>query len=78
MRNELLVKCEQAPEALNTVINMLDKNREEATQYGTDAEVQIITNAMVDLMNDAGYYGKDVWTAIQYLTGRLTAEDLGA
>ena len=71
MNNELIKDLETISEATYQVLKMLDKNREEASQYGTDAEVQIITNFMVDLMNDAGYYGKDVWTAIQYLTGRI-------
>lgn len=71
MRNEILAKIEQAPEALNTVINMLDKNLENAYDYGTDLEIEMITQLMVNLMNDYGFYGKEVNAAIQYLTGRI-------
>ncbi len=74
-RNELLKKIENISESVCQVIKMLDKNLIEALDYGTDEESTIIYRFQKELINDAGFYGKEANIAIQYLTGRLTAND---
>lgn len=74
-RNELLNRIENISESVCQVIKMLDKNLIEALDYGTDEESTIIYRFQKELINDAGFYGKEANIAIQYLTGRLTTND---
>jgi len=74
-RNKLLNKIENISEAVQQVIKMLDKNLEEALDYGTDVEVVILTDIQQTLIVEQGFNRKEANIAIQYLTGRLTAEN---
>jgi hypothetical protein len=74
-RNELLNRIENISESVQQVIKMLDKNLEESLNYGTDVEVVILTDIQKTLIVQQGFNRKEANIAIQYLTGRLTAED---
>jgi len=75
MNNEIyetiIAKCESLPESIVQVIKMLDKNIDEATQYGTPDEVQILEVMIDNLLNKEAGFGEYTSTAIQYLTGRI-------
>lgn len=74
-RNELLNRIQNISEGVYQVIKMLDKNLEESLNYGTDVEVVILTDIQKTLIVQQGFNKKEANIAIQYLTGRLTAED---
>jgi len=74
-RNELLNRIENISEGVQQVIKMLDKNLVESLNYGTDVEVVILTDIQKTLIVQQGFNRKEANIAIQYLTGRLTAED---
>ena len=74
-RNELLNRIENISEGVQQVIKMLDKNLVESLNYGTDVEVVILTDIQKTLIVEQGFNRKEANIVIQYLTGRLTAED---
>ena len=74
-RNELLNRIKDISEGVQQVIKMLDKNLVESLNYGTDVEVDILTDIQKTLIVQQGFNRKEANIAIQYLTGRLTAED---
>jgi len=74
-RNKLLNRIENISEGVQQVIKMLDKNLVESLNYGTDVEVVILTDIQKTLIVEQGFNRKEANIAIQYLTGRLTAED---
>ena len=74
-RNKLLNKIENISEAVQQVIKMLDKNLQESLDYGTDAEIALLVDIQRNLITQQGFNKKEANIAIQYFTGRLTAED---
>jgi len=67
----IIAKCESLPESVVQVVKMLDKNIEEASDWGTPDEVQILEVMMDNLLNQYEGFGEFTSTAIRYLTGRI-------
>ena len=70
MKTEIHQQAEALPEAVQQVINMLDKNIEDTIQWGTQAEVTMLEIMQQDLLEKHGFFGLKAIEAIAYLTGR--------
>lgn len=74
-RNKLLNKIEAIPEAVQQVIKMLDKNIAESLNYSADQEIVLLVSMQKKLIKEQGFTDKETGIAIQYLVGRLVAQD---
>ena len=72
-KNELINKIEALPEAVNTVINMLDKNIINSMNHGTSDELSLLYYMQSDLLYDNGILPCELNFTVQYLTGRFIA-----